>query len=445
MFTYLKLKNFLSFKNIEFDLTGRSHDPKHLAMVFGENGAGKSNLLYAFRMLIDLLGTMDVRDAYERLLNQKAIFTDERMDQRLKQQMIAGLRDIRTIIDSCKMIDCDEPIHAEYGFMINGNHGVYTIELGDDEIVYEKLEYLLNKRRGTYFECLHGNITINHVIFLDKDFYSDFRASCKRYWGKHSLLSVLMYELRDKSTSYGWNNLAANVRSVLTLFFSLSYHSNLSNEYVDAFHDEHALYPLRDATEGIIDTENSSSLEHMTKIITSFFHSINSNILQAYYETEASGKKIKYQLYFRKNIAGTIRDIPFKRESTGNHQLMKVLCAALTACMGQIVIIDEADAGIHDLLFQKLIEELTDSLCGQLIITSHNTMLLETKAARDTVYIISENNNSTEIKCISEYENRTYLNNNIRNKYLNNDYKGIPTVSHIDFDALLQEALNLGN
>ena len=67
--------------------------------------------------------------------------------------------------------------------------------------------------------------------------------------------------------------------------------------------------------------------------------------------------------------------------------------------------------------------------------TTHNTMLMETEFGRDSVYIIRENENEeTEIKCVNEFERRTFANNNIRNKYLNNTYGGYPEVHPINME-----------
>ena len=54
-------------------------------------------------------------------------------------------------------------------------------------------------------------------------------------------------------------------------------------------------------------------------------------------------------------------------------------------------------------------------------------MLMESEPARNTTYILSEDDAGNKVvKAISDYEKRTYLNNNIRNKYLNNEYGGLP-------------------
>lgn len=47
MFTKITLENFRSFDHIVFDLTEKGNVPKHLAVLYGENGAGKSNLMSA--------------------------------------------------------------------------------------------------------------------------------------------------------------------------------------------------------------------------------------------------------------------------------------------------------------------------------------------------------------------------------------------------------------
>ena len=137
-------------------------------------------------------------------------------------------------------------------------------------------------------------------------------------------------------------------------------------------------------------------------------------------------------------VAGTYRNIDFSRESAGNHQLLRVLCYLLTACVGGVVVLDEADSGIHDLLFKKLLQEMYGHVNGQIIMTTHNTMLMESDFARDSTYILLDIEAGHKvIRCVTDYEKRTYLANNIRNKYLNKEYGGLPEIQEIDFDTLI--------
>ena len=59
MFEYIRLKNFKSFGDIEFNLLDKKGNPKRLILLYGENGIGKSNLASAFFMLSETLRTMD--------------------------------------------------------------------------------------------------------------------------------------------------------------------------------------------------------------------------------------------------------------------------------------------------------------------------------------------------------------------------------------------------
>ena len=113
-----------------------------------------------------------------------------------------------------------------------------------------------------------------------------------------------------------------------------------------------------------------------------------------------------------------------------------MFCYILTACVGGTVVVDEADSGIHDALFRKVLQETYDHIEGQLIMTTHNTMLMETEFGRDSVYILRENDQGdTEIKCVNEFEKRTFANNNIRNKYYNGAYGGFPEVRPIQIES----------
>lgn len=71
MFEYIRLKNFKSFGDIEFNLLDKKGNPKKLILLYGENGIGKSNLASAFFMLSETLRTMDVRDIMQSILSEE--------------------------------------------------------------------------------------------------------------------------------------------------------------------------------------------------------------------------------------------------------------------------------------------------------------------------------------------------------------------------------------
>lgn len=438
MFTNVKLKNFRSFGNIEFDLSNKNGTPKNLAVVFGENGAGKSNLMSVFVFLHEILSTMNVRDMYEEILNHKAFFTDENMESILRQQIKSDLRDMTAIINDYRMVGNNDNIEVEYEFSLLGSLGKYIIKLNEEEIIYEKLEFLLNKRKGTYFECSPQGININYGIVKSKELLNDLKATAKRFWGKHSLLAIILHELVDKSKSYGADNISNNFDEVLSMVSSLCCYIVIGTKKWDRLFSKLDVFESADM--GDLSVSKESQLDIAEKVFTRFFSSINSDIRKVYYARRYNDKTIHYELMFEKLIAGEYRHIEFSRESTGNHQVLRILCYLLTACLGGIVVIDEADSGVHDYLFKKLFDEITPYIKGQVIMTTHNTMLMEADFSRDSTYILSEKEEGyKEIKSISNYEKRTYFNNNIRNKYLNNEYRGLPRVVPIDFSPIIKE------
>lgn len=434
----VRLKNFRSFGEVELDLRQKDSVPKKLAIIYGENGAGKSNLMSAFVLLQELLDTMNVRDVYEKILSQTSTFDNEEIEKAVRQRLMSGLRDMQTIIDDYSMVGGEFPVVAEYEFNIGGNAGKYCVELGKEELVYERLEYRLNKRRGVYFECKKGSISINAGIIKDRDFLGDIKKTAKRFWGKHSILAILLHEIYDKSEAYAQENISGNFSDVLYEFRLMSSVVRIGTRSWDHTHAPFDIF--EEPIKGEIPIAQENELNVAEEVFTTFFSAINSNIEKAYYERIYNDNLVKYRLYLKKYISEAYRSIPFELESTGNYRLIKVLCCILTACMGGTIVIDEADMGIHDLLFQKIIEETQDLLEGQLIITTHNTMLMESKIPQDSIYIIVEETpGKKQVRCINDYRKRTYISNNIRNKYLNNEYGGLPEVHEVNYEALIKE------
>ena len=446
MFTKITLENFRSFDHIVFDLTEKGNVPKHLAVLYGENGAGKSNLMSSFVLLPELTRTMDVRDAYERLLTRDAIFQDEKMEKVMREQMRHSLRDMSAIIKDYRMIDCEDPIVAEYEFNINGNNGCYRVEFGQDEIVHERLEYVLNRRRGLYFDCSSDGILINDTVIQGtngKDFLVDVKETAKRYWGKHSLLAILLYEMKDKSNAFGRDNVTENFNTVLREFRGLSCAVSMGNKSWEGLSSK--LQVLKRPLQGHLSLRRETELDYASDFFTQLFTSVDLSVRKIFYKKEFHDDEIYYKLIEEKYIAGNYRRIDFERESAGNCQLLNISCYLLTACMGGVVILDEAEANIHDLLFQKLLEEIRPILKGQVIMTTHNTMLMEASFAREATYILSvdpDNPSDKKIRCISDYRKRTYAANNIRNKYLNCEYGGVPELRQTEFQESIEKICN---
>ena len=184
-------------------------------------------------------------------------------------------------------------------------------------------------------------------------------------------------------------------------------------------------------------------LNKTEKMLTAFFTLTNRDIKKAYYKKNIIDEEINYSLILSKEIAGKIRDIDFSLESTGTQSIIQQLPFMLVAVKGSVAIIDEFDTGIHDLLVKSLINSLNNDINGQLILTTHNTLLMESEIPKDSIYVINElSSNNKEIQCILHYDNKISNKNNIRNQYLLGKYSGIPDETNINFKELINMVTN---
>ena len=201
MFTKIRMKNFYSFNDVTFDLSDGTNSYKSLAIVYGENGSGKTNLMSGLGIFIDLMRTMDVRDMIEQILydQEHPKGASEPLHKISRQDLAHVLRSSENLFDECRMIGCNEPVYLQYDFIIKGKKGSYIVEFGADGIIHEKLEYVLEKRKGTYFDLTSDKQSINKALFKSDTLKTDVTAQLKRFWGKHTFLAIILHEMNDKS------------------------------------------------------------------------------------------------------------------------------------------------------------------------------------------------------------------------------------------------------
>lgn len=444
MFTKIRLKNFYSFKDITFDLHCAPKRYKHLAIVYGENGSGKTNLMSGLGVFIDLMRTMDVRDRIEQILyDQEHPENSEDAYPKLSAQILArALRSSESLFNECRMIGSSEPVCLQYEFLIHGKKGMYLVEFGKEGIIHERLEYVIEKRRGVYFDLTAEDKAINKTLFKSDTLKNDIADQIKRFWGKHTFLAIFIHEINDKAEQYIQEGVLDNFLVILNAFSRVSCSINSNN-------NPHALISrpskgllLTNIKSGTIHKNNKGRIERTAKVLTQLFKAINSDNQELYYEMEPDGpESVHYQLRIKKMISGEIRDFSFEYESYGNHQIIKMLPLLLRALEGETVILDESDSGIHDLLYSKIISEAVPYIQGQLILTTHNTLLLEIRDIKDALYVIRENEEADRsIVAIIDAGERIYQQTSIRNKYLNGAYGGAPRIETINFQKMLDIA-----
>lgn len=436
MFEYIYLKNFKSFGSVRFDLTDRQGAPKKLVLIYGENGIGKSNLASAFFMLSETLRTMDVRDIMQSILSERPDVINEEDFSRLIR---SRYKDLETLIHENKMVSSDGPMVLEVGFKINNRSGRYILETDDNQLIHERLEYVLTKNRGAYFDITPGKTTISTKIFQDRKAFNEIKLACNKFWGKHSLLSILMHESDDKANEYIKEQISINFESVLSFFTRMSCKIKFgSYQERGGICLPHEIFG--DFDEGSISISDEDLLDKTENMLNIFFKSAYRDVKKVYYKRTKKETHIRYQLMQTKSVAGKDREIPFSMESTGTQYLLQLLPYMLVVVDGSVAVIDEFDTGVHDLLVKKLVQSLYSELTGQLIMTTHSTLLMEAKIPKECIYVINElDDGSKEIEPISHYDQKIHENTNIRNQYLKGVYKGIPAPLDINFTSLLSE------
>ncbi len=441
MFRYIKLKNYKSLVDFEADFTGKRNEPKKFVLIYGENGIGKSNLASSFLTLYDIIQT--------RLsMVDKTMFLEKLAEDKMAEDNFGILRgflnnnfiDIKSIINTCKTVNSDGNMMLEFGFRYKGKNGYYRIETDDEQIVSEKLDFVLNKNQAEYFNITNNSMRIKESIFTDAAYYKEFKNTVKQYWGKHSLLAILYYETKEKAKNYVKNRIIPNFYDLISMFNEVSlYVNNTLRNKKGILTVKHKLLGMIES--GIIKSKEKGELLKMESFVDNFFTRTYSDIKRAYYKTEEKDGKISYQLHFEKLIYGKIRDIDFRVESAGTQHLLRVLPYMLTAVEKGTVIVDEFDSGIHDILINNVLECLYPSINGQIILTTHNTYLLESEEfPKDSIYVFGVDADANKrLVPITDLEDRVHPNLNIRKRYLNGTYQGVPMPMDVDFEDLVEE------
>ncbi len=432
MIKYITLRNYKSFTSVSVDFCSKKN-PLPLVIIYGENGAGKTNLINVFDTLADTFRSMQLKNLILSVLEN----ADESLDTE-KITELNSLTDISRIIYNAKTIGSTENMIIEIGFSLEGNDGIYYLEFDNDSIVKEYLEFQIEKNRGVHFCIDSGNVKLNPKIFTNS--YSDeLKKLIQKFWGKHSLISILYYEVDECTTDFLKSNIHHNLFRVLDFFHSISAYIVGSDSNWGVLGKSNLF--IRDFEEGEIDSSDIEQLKNSENIVRQYLTNIYRDIVDVHYDIKQNGEKTTYKLVLSKMIGNSIRDIDISLESTGTRNLLLLLPYFLISSMDSpgVVLIDEIDNGIHDILLQNLMTCLNNSHKRQLIITTHNLMLLSNKELRDYFYFIDmDEKGNKEVKSIYDFDHRIQSEHNLYLGYTkNNWFKGLPWEDiNLDFSKL---------
>ena len=440
MFLYLEAHNFLSFGDVFFDLRETRTRAKEFVALYGENGSGKTNIVTMFyllsRSLHSLQSIKDYEEFSEFINASKNNIPVDVIEEAIK------MRRFDSFITSCRTLDSQEPTTIKYGFLVNGIEGYYEIGF-TDHVIFEKLYYTGDKSRTTLYSISendgHVNYKFSPSFIRGSQYQNEIEENINKYWGKHTLFAIINNEFSQKNKQYLLEQINRNFFRVAQLFNKLAIVCKTSIHSAKGTTVKRFNSVLNDLAYGEI-TENDLYKIRLTEsILNDFFTQAYADIKKVQYRITEQKGKIIYSLQFHKMIAGKIREIDYRHESAGTQSILSIFEALIGAVFDGIVIYDEIDDGIHDLLLNCILISLLPHITGQLIITTHNTLLLE-KISPNNAYVISTDyTGEKEINCLSDFGIKENDNHNARLMYLKGVFGGTPFVDYIDFSKIIHE------
>ena len=444
MISYIRLHNFKSFSDVYLDLRGAYGVPKKVSFIYGENGSGKSNLMLSMLFLYQSFSTRKNQIKWQNTelsdfeMNQKEI--PEEVIQLFKSFRIKE-SSLSEIIKNYWMIDNDASMEVEIGFYHKSKSGHYYTRFSKDRITEEKLYFTVNERAGVIFSITESENKLSPSVFFDPKYKKEIVDNIEKYWGKHTLMSILYGELETKNMEYINKRVSSVLISVLEILQKGSVLYKGSSQEAGRFSVPYRF--LQNLDSGEIKSQNNSELLAFEKALNIFFTQLYSDIKEVHYVFSKKEEGYHYELYFDKICGERVRSIPVSLESTGTKKLLDIFPLLFACICNSTVFIDEIDTGIHDLLMTETVSILKESLDkteeGQIIATTHNTLLLDTLEPESIYVLQSKVNGEKEICSIADYGIRTQKNNSVRHKYLKGLYQGIPETGYLDLGELVSD------
>lgn len=418
LYKKIQLKNYKSFEDVTFSLASKNFGIKHSSILYGSNGSGKSTILESFATLYDLMQTKDITNTLdslkERINDTRNIDIDD-IDE-VARYLSRGVSSVSTIYNKTLGTSPDKPIVIILEFEDNGYNGSYEIHLQDKLIVYEELKYLISKNKGCYFKIDSNGPYINEKVVLDKDAHNTLIKLINQSWGVHSFISILKNELRNYNNDFINAAFQNNLITLLQDFEKISYRICNTSNTIEGLSKTNS-YLFTHLSEGYIKKTSEEELKNTEIILTRLMKLFIDDLIKAEYVVSGNN----YYLSLTKLINGKEIDVIFSNESSGIKEFINYIPYVIKAINGEIVILDEYANHIHDTLSLSFLNKIIPLIKGQLIISTHSTILLNKLYEQyiDSFYFIKVVDTKRSILCITDIEEKLRKEYNYQKKYLN--------------------------
>ena len=443
------LDNFMSFGHVELDLLDKG-SPKGSALIYGENGSGKTNLVESVRFLRDSTLTAVNSEEFEAIRADMSRceprrFPDDPKRQDLEDAMFhlmrysigMGPRSLGTMGRTLRLIGSDGPMRLGFEFDTGSAAMWYDMEFSvSGELIGEEMAEFTKGARTRRLFLVKRTDGDPEASFGKSVFSAEMSRTLRRRisasWGSDSLLAIIRSEMQRGNPGFIKSSICSRIRDSIGFIGSISVD-------VEGFGPTGMWPDGLPIESGAVDAGTEPRLRAYGRAASSYLVRLYSDIKGAGYDLEDMGNgRVAYELMVEKVIAGQRRRIPFKLESAGTRKLLGMLPTLLTCARGGAAFIDEFDSGIHDRIVHDMLGQIIGDLSGQLVLTTHNTLLLETADPSDVYVIRTDIDGFKEIRTFASIAPTRKGHHNNRQRYLDGLFDGIPLIRELDLPGIAE-------
>ena len=437
MFSKIILDNYASFNHFEFNLIENKTDKKakKMAVVYGENGIGKTSLVRAVEILQKTYIALVATEEFSKIIGQ---YSDNNFFQNVFATSMSSFR-IDAIANKIRKVGSVEDTKLTYEMLIARKRYVYSMSFDSKGIKEEKL--LCDGL--TVFKAKKHRLTMNSDFFLDEQMRDRLNGQFKMYFGdKYTFLSCIFSTRRFVSKKY-FDEVTS---PIITMFlrvldkiivitkdqFNVQVNNLGLNSSTDIF--------LPNMYSGRYSEQLKTKKEKTETALTMFFSSLYSNITSVYYSINADAQgNQQYTLHFLETTGSGLVDVPYDLESTGTNRLVGLFDYLYKAATDDsIIFIDEIDEGVNDILLRDIFNSIDDSIVGQFVVTTHNTLLLKASLKKNIYLLDRGQDNMVVSYSLDEFGRKIQPATDVLGQYLNGLYGGVPQSGSFSIDYIVE-------
>ena len=370
MLSQFTVKNYKSIRDeltIDMQAVAISEHPAHLikdtdgeeylpvAVIYGPNGGGKSNVLEAFQVLVAKV----TRPLY---------VTTSRSEQELAL--------IRIPVAPFAFSDDtrNAPTEFEVFFRTETSEYRYILHVQDEQVIFEQLDRVKKDtaRKSALFERKNGTIKLKGVL-----------GSLKVGDGVSNSIPLLSY----LGITYSENDV---IKEVIDWFVNKVSFLNYGN-------------PFQEARILVDQSEDSK------KLVLKMIQEMDLDIEDFRIEEEENNR---FEIYTRHIVDDKEVELKLNEESSGTRKIFGLLpFVANSIVNGRTLIVDELDAKIHPILLKYIIELFSDKeknrRGAQLIFTSHDLSTMNNEVfRRDEIWFVAKGRGqNSKLYSLVEFKN----------------------------------------